>query len=142
MDPILCNGKIKNYEPFAVYFSLSDKYNDTIRKKGFQYYFLRDAYQTKISNWRLLCQERNGFKIARFYDKNIRYLLQERVLPIISGFSNINKKKITKKIIKVIIAQFYPEYGKKMIIMILLDLIKFKKIDLDLKICVKMKKKY
>ncbi len=74
-----------------------------------------------IYNWKLLCVDYNGFKITRFYDKNIKFLLKNQIYNFIHAFikkypQNYEKKSKTKKLIKSIIKEFKYQYGKAIII--------------------------
>ncbi len=107
--------------PFAIHYSLSDKKPRKLLRKNFKYYYYRNANFTMINNWKLLCVEYNGFKIARFYDKNIKTSLKNQIFNFIQEFTknypqNYEKRSKTKKLVKNIIKKFNVEYGKTIII--------------------------
>ncbi|MEJ2251296.1 MAG: hypothetical protein P8Y97_16800 [Candidatus Lokiarchaeota archaeon] len=111
--------------PFALHFSLSDNKTEQLRKKGFNYYYIRNSNFVKIPSMNLLCVD-YGLKLARFYDKNYLKILREKILlfidtnlkPICSNcqlylkrlrrcqqdtnckFKPITKKKLVKMIYK------------------------------------------
>jgi hypothetical protein len=107
--------------PFALHYSLSDKKSKrrSFRKK-YSYFYYRNANYTIIPNWHLLCVDFNGFKIARFYDKNIKTVLKNNIFNYIQENQSIsqmnlqnyrNMKKLSKKIHK----KFHKSFGHSII---------------------------
>ena len=132
--------------PFALHYSLSDKKSKRkVYRKNFEYFYYRNSNFSMIYNWKLLCVDYNGFKITRFYDKNIKLLLKNQIYNFIRFFikrypQNYDKKSKTKKLIKNIIKEFSYHYGNAIIIeciYLLKD-----KIQLNEKYISKIKNKY
>ncbi|MHA1344242.1 MAG: competence protein CoiA family protein, partial [Promethearchaeota archaeon] len=99
------NNDLKITLPYALHFSLSDKYKSTPYKANFRTYFIRDTYYSKIPSWNLLCIKFNDYRIARFFDRNVKINLQNQLIDFISKSLNnklidFNKSNITKRIIK------------------------------------------
>ncbi len=126
--------------PFALHFSkLLNK-----RKRGmFRFKYMTFFYQNsnfmKVPNWKLLCTEFSGFKIARFYDKNIKILLKEEILNYINQYSKFTLKG--KKLFTLVINNFNKKYGKFMIFNALIELSNNNKINYDYKLIKKIRKK-
>ncbi len=126
--------------PFALHFSkLLNK-----RKRGlfrFRYttFFYRSSNFMEIPNWKLLCTEFLGFKIARFYDKNIKILLKEEILNYINQHSKSTIKG--KKLLRLIIKNFNKKYGKLMILNALIELNNKSKINFGYRLIKKIRKK-
>ncbi|MBD3341164.1 MAG: hypothetical protein GF353_18810 [Candidatus Lokiarchaeota archaeon] len=120
VDPYLNSYSISL--PFALHYSISNNKPIRALKSKFEYYYFRNSNFSKIPNWNILCTEFNGFKIARFYDKNIKSILRggiERTLrKYIRNKSNFNfqKKRNTKKVFKYIIRKYKTSYGIPLII--------------------------
>ena len=75
--------------PFALHYSKPiKKRKQALFKCGYDSYFLRDSNFITIPSWSILCTEFAGFKITRFYDKNIKSLLKKKIL----NFYKIEKK--------------------------------------------------
>ncbi|MFW9900715.1 MAG: competence protein CoiA family protein [Candidatus Thorarchaeota archaeon] len=127
--------------PFALHFSLSSKKkNQTIFWTKFESYYIKNVNFAKIPSWNLLCVNYNGYKLARFYDKSIKRVLKNK---IIKNYKlNLKKSKNQKKFIKLIINHFKQKYGLPLLLQVLLELIKNKKIDLNKKYIFKLQKKY
>jgi hypothetical protein len=107
--------------PFAIHYSLSDKKPKKSFRKNYEYFYYRNSNYVMIYNWKLLCVEYNGFKIARFYDKNIKISLKNQILKFIQEFIkiyalNYEKKSKTKKLVKNIFKEYSSTYGKAIII--------------------------
>ena len=126
--------------PFALHFSkLLNK-----RKRGmfrFRYttFFYRSSNFMQIPSWKLLCTEFSGFRIARFYDKNIKILLKEDILNYINQHSKSTIKG--KKLLKLVIKNFNKKYGKFMILNVLIELFNNNKIKFDYKLINRIRKK-
>ncbi|TFG00257.1 MAG: hypothetical protein EU540_05540 [Promethearchaeota archaeon] len=115
------NSKSKITAPYALHYSLSDKKTDELIRSGFDYYYFRNSNFTFIPNWNLLCTNFNNFKIARFYDKNVKNSLKNLILSYIQIYLKENpydykKYRKTKKLIKNVIKEFKSKYGKSIII--------------------------
>ena len=66
--------------PFALHFSKPIKRKlRSFFKTRYDSYFFRDSIHIKIPSWNLLCTEFSGYKIARFYDKNLKTHLKEKI---------------------------------------------------------------
>lgn len=123
---------------FALHYSKPMKKN--LRKKfktRFDSYYIRDTHHVRLSNFNLLCTTFSGYKIARFYDKNIKILLKS----CITSYCQEQFKVINKAVIKQIIKKFRKQFGKYLIFDVILDLTEEKKVDVDAKILKKIKKK-
>jgi hypothetical protein len=80
--------KISLTPPFALHYSLpSKKKKQGPFKENFWTYYIRNAHFTKIPSWKLSCTKYRGFKIARFYDKNVKIRLQGEILEYIKDLS-------------------------------------------------------
>ena len=138
------SGKIRITPPFALHFSFNKKSKERY-KKNFEYYYFRNSNFTPIPNWNIFCSDFNRFKIARFYDKNIKISLKNKILKFIQIYIKKNpqdykKYRISKKLIKVIINRFNDYYGKPIIIesiSLLRDII-----EINEKAVYKFRKKY
>lgn len=87
----------------------------------------------------MLCVEFNEFKLARFYDKNIKRVLRNKIIKFYKKSSKNYKSK--KTLIKVIRKHFKQKYGLFMILQCLLELAKEKKIELNHRIIYNIQKK-
>lgn len=142
------NNKENNFTvtyPFALHFSFSDKKSKKSFRKNFEYYYIRNSNCTPIPNWNILCTNFKGIKIARFYDKNIKALLEYKILNFVEDFTkrdpqDCRKYRKGKNLIKLIINRFKNYYGKPLIIDCI-SLIK-DKIEINEKSIIKFKKKY
>ena len=126
--------------PFALHYSKPIKKKKQILfKNRYESYFIRDSNFITIPNWNLLCTEFAGFKIARFYDKNIKSLLKENLL----NFYKIKKKGriIDKKFVRAVIRSFRKKYGLFLIYKSIVELFTEKKIELSRKVIIKIKNK-
>jgi len=83
-------SKIKITAPYALHYSLSDKKTDKLIRNNFEYYCFRNSNFTFIPNWNLLCTNFNNFKIDRFYDKNVKTSLKNRILSYIQIYLEEN----------------------------------------------------
>jgi competence CoiA-like predicted nuclease len=137
----LQNIDVKLKRPFALHFTKPIKKNMRgIFHTRYERYFYRDVNFTFIPNWNLLCTEFAGYKIARFYDKNIKYALKEQIKRDIDRshlHSSIKKNCQLKSIIK----QFKKKYGEYMILNLLIELFNEEKLILGQKIFKKIQKK-
>ncbi len=126
--------------PFALHYSKPIKRKKQgLFKNRYDSYFLRDSNFRTIPNWNIMCTKFAGFKIARFYDKNIKSLLKEKILT----FYEIEKKGSYngKKLIREVIKSFEKKYGIYMIYNSILELNFENKIVLSRKITSKIKNK-
>ncbi len=126
--------------PFALHFSkVLKKSKRGIFKSGYTQFFYRDVNFTLIPSWNLFCTQFNGYKIARFYDRNIKSALKEQVEHIIftKKLSSISKKKQLKSILRT----FDNEYGEYLILSVLVELAKDKKLALEYKLFKNITKK-
>ena len=127
-------------KPFALHYSKPiKKKNRGLFKNRYDSYFLRDSNFITIPSWNIMCTEFAGFKIARFYDKNIKSLLKEKIL----NFYKIEKKGGTndKKFVREVIKSFKKKYGMFLIYNSILELYLENKIVLSRKIITKIKNK-
>ncbi|GAG05062.1 unnamed protein product, partial [marine sediment metagenome] len=87
----------------------------------------------------IMCTEFAGFKIARFYDKNIKSLLKENIL----NFYKIEKKGgiNDKKFVREVVRTFRKKYGLFLIYNSIVELYTKNKIGLSRKIVAKIKNK-
>jgi hypothetical protein len=126
--------------PFALHYSkpIKRKYQGLFKNR-YDSYFLRDSNFMTIPSWKILCTNFAGFKIARFYDKNIKSILKDKIL----SFYKIEKKGTAndKKFIRDILKKFKMKYGIYMIYLSILELSFENKIDLSRKVSIKIKKK-
>jgi len=123
---------------FALHFSKPIK--KRLRKKyktQFDSYYIRDTHHIKLSNLNLLCTTFSGYKIARFYDKNVKSLLKS----LITCYCQGKRKVINKTQLKQIIKKFHKKFGKYLIYAVLLDLEKEEIINIDTMLSKKIKKK-
>jgi len=142
--------------PYALHFSLSSikKYRKMFRSK-FESYYVKNVNFSKIPSWNLLCVKYNDFNIARFYDKNVKRVLKEKISMFLIQKKNRNcnncrvkfknlrictmaddckfRQFKDKKLIKLILANFSNKYGKSIIIESLFELIKERKLDINKK---------
>ncbi|MFX1327447.1 MAG: competence protein CoiA family protein [Promethearchaeota archaeon] len=125
--------------PFALHFSFPSKkkYRKIFQTK-YEIYYIKNVNFTKISSWNLLCVNYNGFKLARFYDKNIKIVLKEKIIRFLKFNSDVYKSK--KKLIKLIVNHFKQKYGRALIYRAVLELTQEKKVDLNHKIIHRIKK--
>ena len=126
--------------PFALHYSKPiKKKKQRLFKNRYDSYFIRNSNFISIPNWTLLCTEFAGFKIARFYDKNIKSLLKENILKFykISKKGSDNDKNFVRDVIK----SFKKKYGMYMIYKSIFELYFEKKIVLSRKMTSKIKNK-
>jgi competence CoiA-like predicted nuclease len=136
VDLNIRNNKTSLQTPFALHFSKPIKKKlRSVFKTRYDSYFIRNSVFTQIPNWRILCTNFSGYKIARFYDKNLKTLLKEKIVNIYNKEKRAGSKE--KRIIKAILDLYEDKYGRYMIYSAILDLIEKKKIYF----CQKIKKK-
>jgi hypothetical protein len=126
--------------PFALHYSKPiKKKKQGLFKNRYDSYFLRDSNFVTIPSWNIMCTEFAGFKIARFYDKNIKSLLKENIL----NFYKIEKKgdNNNKKFVREVIKSFKKKYGIYMIYNSIVELYLKNRIELSPKIIKKIKNK-
>jgi hypothetical protein len=85
-----------------------------------------------------VCTEFSGFKIARFYDKNLKIILKDRIVTYYLIKKNDLKKG--KKLIKSIEKHFNKEFGKYMILNAIIELTNEKRIEISFKLIRKIHK--
>jgi competence CoiA-like predicted nuclease len=138
--------RFKPTKPYALHFSFSDTFSPILFRKRFDSFFIRNVNYSFIPNWNLLCANYGNYKVARFYDRNAKNTLVEKL----RGFAMRNnifcnnsfyKIKNTKKFFKLTCNVFEDEYGKNIIIDAFLRLIKNKNYVLNKKYLEKIKKK-
>ena len=130
--------KFKPTQPYALHFSFSDKFSPNLFRKGFDSFFIRNVNYIYIPNWNLFCTTYGNYKIARFYDRNVKYALMElmrgnaiRNHVIRNKF--YSKRKNTKKYLKLTFKLFGEEYGRNILIDALLRLIENRSFMLNVK---------
>jgi len=132
--------KVEVKQPFALHFTkpIKKKMREMFQSR-YKRYFYRDVNVTFIPSWNLLCTKFAGFKIARFYDKNLKCALKEKILRYLikTNLQTIKKKKRMKSILK----QFNKKYGEYLILSLLIELVKEKKLSMGHKIFRKIQKK-
>jgi competence CoiA-like predicted nuclease len=124
---------VKLKKLFALHFTKPiKKSKQGIFKSRYERYFYRNVNFAFIPNWNLLCTQFNAYKIARFFDKNIKYELKGEIENYIrnSNLEVINKKSLIKSILK----QFNKKYGEYMILSLLIELVNDKKLMLGQKL--------
>ena len=125
---------------FALHYSkpLSKKKRVLFRTR-YNSYLLRDSNYTEIHNWKIFCTEFSNFKIARFYDKNIKSILKKRII----FYYNLKKNKFQKQksLYKAILTQFKKKYGLYMILNVIIELINENKIVFNCKVARDIQKK-
>ncbi len=126
--------------PFALHYSkpIKKKKRDLFKNR-YDSYFIRASYYTTIPSWKILCTEFAGFKIARFYDKNIKSLLKKNIF----NFYRIEKKRSTddKKFVREVIKSYKKKYGMFLIYNSILELFLENKIIISRKLITKIKNK-
>lgn len=125
---------------FALHFSKPlNKKKRGLYKTRYKSYLFRDSNFTKIFDWNIFCTEFSGFKIARFYDKNIKSILKKRIFT----YYNIKKHKFhkDKKLYKAILKHFKKKYGLYMILNAIIEQINENKIEFHYKIARDIQKK-
>ncbi len=126
--------------PFALHFSLSsNKKNHKMFPKKYKYYYIKNANFAKIPSWNLLCVNYNGFKIARFYDRNVKRVLKDKIVKFYS--QKLRSVKSEKKLLKIILNHFKPKYGIYLIMDAIFASIQEKEIKFSLKIIKKIQRK-
>ncbi|MFX1379862.1 MAG: competence protein CoiA family protein [Promethearchaeota archaeon] len=132
--------KITISHPFALYFSYSlSKKNHRIFRTNYESYYIKNANVARIPNWDILCVDYNGFKLARFYDKNIKRILKDKI----SVFYNITSEnqKTEKKLLHSICNNFKNKYGIYLILIAIFELHQEKRIIFNQKIIKKIQRK-
>ena len=126
--------------PFALHYAKPIKKKKRgLFKNRYDSYFLRDSNFITIPSWNLMCTEFAGFKIARFYDKNIKSLLKQNIL----NFYKIEKKgrNNDKKFVRDVVKRFKKKYGIFLIYNSIVELYLENKVVLSRKMITKIKKK-
>ena len=139
-------NRITATKPYALHFSNSDKIRPNLFRKNFDSFFIRNVNFSFIPNWNLMCTTHKAYKIARFYDKNIKFALANMVKQFATrynAFSDVKYKKLkyTKKFLKMINDFFKDEFGKFIIADAIIQLIIHNKLLLNKNYLVKYKKK-
>jgi hypothetical protein len=132
--------------PFGLHFTNSDNIAPILFRKRFESFFVRNVNFTYIPNWNLLCTSHHNYKIARFYDQNVRSVLIEHLRSFAkrNNFLKnklLNHSKRTKRVFKLISTFFHDEYGQIFIINALRQLIRNKELMLKEKFLNKYEKK-
>jgi len=132
--------KVLTTTPFALHFSkLLDKSKRGIFKSRFRAFFYRSSNFLNIPSWKLLCTEFSGYKIARFYDKNLKVVLKGEIMKRVTPLANTIIK--TKKQLRRIIKHFKKKYGEYMILNAIMELLKQNEIQLDYKVIKRIRRK-
>jgi len=139
-------NRITATKPYALYFSNSDKIKPILFRKNFDSFFIRNVNYTFILNWNLMYRTYNKYKIARFYDKNSKYILANMVKQFATRYNIFKDKKYTKskypiKFLMMISNFFQDEYGKFIIVDAIIKLVIYDKLLLNKQYLVKYKKK-
>jgi competence CoiA-like predicted nuclease len=132
--------KITISPPYALYFSLSSNRKNQKKFQGrYEHYYIKNANYTNIQSWNLLCVTYNDFRLARFYDKNIKRVLKEKIY---SYYKEKRKNiKSDKKLFRSILKHFETKYGIYLILQSYFELHQTKIIKLSPKIIKKIKRK-
>jgi len=136
----LYDEKVTISTPFALYFSpSSSKKNQKLFHTKYENYYIKNVNFARIPNWNLLCVNYNSFKIARFFDKNVKRELKDQI-------SLYNKNKLNysiskNKLFKLTIKHFKYKYGIPLIYKALLELIQEKKLIFNHRIVNKIQNK-
>ena len=134
------NNKILLSNLFALHFSKPfNKKKRGFFRTSYNSYLFRDSNYTEIHNWKIFCSEFLGFKIARFFDKNLKSVLKKQIVSFYNPKKNEFHKE--KKLYKAIIKYFKKKYGYYMILSAIIELIHENKIDFHNKIALKIQKK-
>ncbi len=139
-------SKVMVTKPYALHFSKSDIIAPTLFRKDYDSFYIRNVNFSYIPNWNLMFTTKNSFKIARFYDKNQKYVLLRKIQNITSRFNvltltHYKKSKHTRKFLRLIVHLFNDEYGKFLILESLLQLISHEKLLLNKEYLIKCKNK-
>jgi competence CoiA-like predicted nuclease len=132
--------KITISPPFALYISYSsNKKNHRIFRAKYESYYIKNANYARIPSWNLLCVDYNGYKLARFYDKNVKRILKDKI----STFYHITSEnhKSEKKLLKSILNNFKNKYGIILILIAICELSQEKRIRFNQKIIKKIQRK-
>ena len=108
-------------------------------RSKYDHYYIKNANCIIIQNWKLLCVTYNGIKLARFYDKNMKSALKDRLY--IYYKKNNKNIKLEKKLIKDILNHFGTKYGIYLIYFAMFELIQEKKIEFSQKIIKRIQRK-
>jgi len=106
--------KIKISKPYALYFTKTDIHPDRQFKEGFSPFYYRNTICTPIRGWAILCIEIDGLKIARFYDKNVKSKMIERIASFLKkqGYSDLEHDKTeTKLAMRLTLKKFQDTYS-------------------------------
>ena len=134
------NNKAALQIPFALHFSKPIKKKlRGIFKTRYDSYFFRDSIFTQIPSWNLLCTEFSGYKIARFYDKNLKTILKKKIVNIYYREKKAKSKE--KQIIRAMFEAFEKKYGQFMIYYVIYESVNEHKIDFCRKTINKIQKK-
>jgi competence CoiA-like predicted nuclease len=138
--------KITATLPFGLHFTNSDTISPILFRKRFESFFVRNVNFTYIPSWNVLYTTHNNYKIARFYDRNVRSTLIENIRSFAKQNNLLRNQafknsKSTKKIFKLICTIFHDEYSKFFIISTMRRLIRIKELILNEKYLNKYEKK-
>ena len=135
--------KIMNAAPFALHFSpLFKRKKRQMFHSKYDRYFIKNVNFTKIPSWNILLVEYNGYKLARFYDKNIKSVLKNEISRFLLKENRISldKNYKYKTLKKSLLNHFNEKYGKYIILDSVSELIKEKKVKLNEKFILKIKR--
>ncbi|MBD3195421.1 MAG: hypothetical protein GF317_10220 [Candidatus Lokiarchaeota archaeon] len=140
--------------PFALHFSLTDKKPNKILRDGYKSFYFRNMNYSHIPDWNILCVD-YGFKLARFFDKNIFSVLQLKIKEYLEEITEMKCKNCSRKFrwfhkcslahnckfrplsnrktTKKILSQFKEDYGTYIIFKALENLIVENEINLSIK---------
>jgi len=132
------NGRTSITKPFALHFSNSEKYSPTIFRIGHESFFMRNVNFTYIPSWSIVVASYGIFKLARFYDKNIKYIVADKIRIIARKHDVFRNHEFmtsinTKKFFKIVHEQLKEEFGRFLIIEALLHLISDERLLLNSK---------
>lgn len=120
--------------PFALHYSLPTRLPSKPFKHGYDTIYLRNVNFASIPNWNLTCSTFKGYKIARFYDKNVKSSLTDDIYNFINrfhgGITDFSKSRKTKKLIKLLFQQLTEIYGEHLILDCILKLSTIKSINI------------
>ena len=136
------NNKTTVSSPFALHFSPSwKKKNRKMFHSHYDTFLIKNVNFVNILSWNLLTVNYNGFKLARFYDKNIKSILKENIFQyILYNLRNSQKHYKYRHLRKLVLNRFSYNYGRYLILDSFSDLIKDKHPDFEEKYILKIKK--
>ena len=132
--------KITLSPPFVLHFSSSTKKKHQKKfRTNYEIYYIKNVNFSKIPSWNLLCVNYNGFKLARFYDKNIIRVLKDDISAYYK--KNLRHFKSEKKVLKSILNNFKTKYCNHLILIAIFKLNQEKRVKFNQKIIAKIYRK-